>query len=607
MAVVNRYTNIEPARYNPMSLQELMMAPQYKRNQNDKLLEASSGLETEIAKIDPLDIHSDVAKQEQERLYNSINEQTDLLNKEGFNPNSKQNFLKLNKEYQTAISPTGPIGKINNAKKILDTNKKAHIDTAVKEGFTPEQALMNWKKHEQKYADEFKATGKVSPITELGNPEYVDYLDSATKIFKDAGFTERDLAGGLISQIITTDPKGQYVLNQGGGKITNNNIGQLQEAVAWLNNNINNPNSTMGQSIAYQGKTSNQVLSEIGNLAKVYIEDSQKNDYSRTITGFKSAKELGLNQEGNAKYITTDASNIKRFDSDLSTKLTEIIDNKVININRPTTNSVTPSNAAGFNAIGTTSTGFEQKKETASIENRLTDKQKKEYDDIYNILNTGDDAVMLISDKYDPAIVRKVNDYIQNTGNLLKQNAIIQDDFVKEYGTSTGATSKTRGEIDEYIKTNKSHLQYSYKGKEYSTFNELPDDVRAKFEKAKYVGYMSPKNFEGIHKESNKDLYVSPHVYDLYDEDNDTTEPLLVGRATGERNSPEFIADRDFNKIYQSKYRPKKEFYIPTIGVNVKYDNDSDMYILNDPKSGNKTSMDEISLQNWIYNYYGAK
>jgi len=288
MATPNRFANIQAARYNPMSLQELMMVPQYKRTQHDNLLEAGSALNMELMKVDSLDIHSDAVRKEQERLSNGIQSQVDLLSSEGFNPSSKQAFFDLNNQYSKAVSPTGTLGMANIAKKTLAANKKDHVDAAVKEGFSMDEALMNWQIHEKKYIDEYKATGEIKEISSLGNPKYVDYLDESMKLFKDAGFTERDLTGGAISQIITTDPRGQYILNKSGGKITRDNISQLEGAVEWLNNNIQNPNSEIGKSIAYQGKNPNQVLQEIGNLAEVYVEDSQKSDYSQTITGFKA-------------------------------------------------------------------------------------------------------------------------------------------------------------------------------------------------------------------------------------------------------------------------------------------------------------------------------
>lgn len=609
MPTINRYTDIQPARYNPMSLQELMLVPQYKRTQHDNLLEAGSALNEGLLQADPLDIHSDAVRAEQERIGNSIQSQVDLLAKEGFNPNSKQAFFDLNKQYNQAISPTGLLGKANIAKKTLLANKKAHIDAAVKEGFSMDEALMNWQKHEQKYIDEYKATGEIQEIGSLGNPKYVDYLDEATKIFKDAGFTERDLAGGMISQIVTTDPRGQYILNTGGGKITRNNIDQLQDAVDWLNNNISNPNSEIGKSIAYQGKDPNQVLQEIGNLANVYIEDSQKNDYSRTITGYKSAKELGLlGMEGNVAHTTTEASNVKRFDNTLSNALDDVINGKLIQVaTESNLNSVNPSNVGSFSAFGTTGNSAKFKSQAATIENSLTSSEKERYDNIYQTLLENDmSASAIIYDKYHPEVVKDVQEYLKkyNT-NILRQDTIIQGDIVKTYGESTGVNSKSVSDIDRYNKMNRANLKYSYDGKEYD-FNDLPENIRLQFDKAIYTGYMSPKNFIGADKQSNSDLYVSPHVYTIVDPDTGKTEELLVGRTSGERKSPEFQADRRFNLLYQKALsNPFKNIDASEFGVNIKYNPESRQhpYIITSKSTGQKEAMDETTLHNAIYQY----
>lgn len=603
MAAVNRYTNIEPARYNPMSLQELMLAPQYKRTQHDQLLQAGASLNEELLKADPLDIHADAVKGEQDRLGNSIQSQVDLLSKEGFNPNSKQAFFDLNKQYNQAVAPTGTIGKANTAKMTLAANKKAHIDAAVKEGFSMDEALMNWQEHEKKYIDEYKATGDIKPISSLGNPKYVDYLDEANKLFKDAGFTERDLAGGMVSQIITTDPRGQYVLNKSGGKITKNNIQQLTSAVEWLNSNVNNPNSEIGKSIRYQGKNPNQVLQEIGNLAEIHIEDSQKSDYSQTITGFKSAKELGVGLDGSTAFTAMEATNVKRFNDSLSSALSDIIDGKEVSVMiGNNTKSVNASNAAGFNTIGTTSGGGEFKKELANVENTLNAKQKAQYDNIYDVLMSNDNVATLLNDKYSPEVAQEIQNYVTKYSDVLRQDIIVQGDIVKTYGNSTGINSKSSKDIDTYNKTNRADLQYSYDGKEY-TFNELPEEVRLQYDKAIYQGTMSPKNFRGFGKESNSDLYVSPHVYTLVDPNTGETEKLLVGRPSHERVGVDWKADKIFNKAYQETITtPLKEIYYPEIGAIVKYnpDNKSTPFILKSPRTGKTTAVDDVTLQNAI-------
>jgi hypothetical protein len=608
MAVVNRFTQVQPSVYNPRSFQELMIAPQYMRKQHDILEEGLAGIEAKVGAVDPLDIHGADAQMEQKRLYDQITEQADILTKEGFSPSSKSGFLRTAKDYQQAISPTGKLGKINAAKQAFLANKKAHIEGAVKGGFSQEEALANWSKHATDYQKEFKATGNITPISQLGAPKYVDYLEEAKDLFSEAGFTEEDLAGGKISEFITTKD-GKYVLTQGGGAYEKTNLPALHRAVKWLNTNITNPNSEIYKSIAYQGKSPNNVINEIQGLAGVYADVTEKDDYTATISGWKTNKDLGINAPGSSSYTNSEATNIKRFDESLSGALGKIIGGETVNVAGDGIDvGIANRDIDPFDALATIGMGRAPTQEVAATyTNSLSKAQKKEYDDIVQILMDNDNPTVLIGSKDSPAVAAEVQNYLSNAGNLLKQNAIIQDDFVKMYGTSTGSTSKSRKEIDEFIRNNRADLRFSIEGEELG-WDELSDEQRIAFdESSSYQGYMSPKNFEGIHKEGDKELFVSPHVYNIYDPDTKKSQKVYVGRTTGERSSPEFRADRSFNKMYQAKYRPLKTFSIPELKMTYKWDNVGNAYIIKDSRDETKEAMGEEELQNWIYEFYGAK
>lgn len=250
MAVANRYSDIRPSQYNPMSLQDLMMVPQYKRAQHDSLLGASSQLETELAKVDPLAYHSEAAAQEQARIQEQIRSQVELLNKEGFNNNSKQNLFKINRDYQKSISPTGAIGKINNAKQVLEANRKAHIDQSIKAGNSYEDAVRNWQMHEQQYATEYQNTGQITQIGQLGAPEYIDYIKEASEVFKGLGYTSDDIANGALSQIVYDPEVGSYVETKGGSSSGfKTNKEHVSKALNILNLQLRDPNSKLRQSL----------------------------------------------------------------------------------------------------------------------------------------------------------------------------------------------------------------------------------------------------------------------------------------------------------------------------------------------------------------------
>lgn len=292
MARINRFTNITPANYNPMSLQELMLVPQYKRQQHDQLLEAASNIETGIAQADPLAIHNEAARKEQERLYSNIQNQVELLNSEGFNPSSKSAFLKLNKDYQQSISPTGLLGRINTAKKTLNQNKNEYIENATKLGYSPEQVLKNWNDFENKYIDRYTKSGGIEEIDKLFAPQYFDYIEEGRKLFKDAGITSTDISGG--GGKIVQDDNGSYVINTQNRSVNENNIKQLEAAVEFLNNRISNPNSDAYKSIIHQGKTPDMAIKELSGLSDVFTRNKTSNHSISNIDSFRPREQEAI-------------------------------------------------------------------------------------------------------------------------------------------------------------------------------------------------------------------------------------------------------------------------------------------------------------------------
>ena len=621
MAVVNRYTQTAPARYDARSLQEMMVAPQYKRQQHTAIEDGMAGVEAGVAKVQSLPFMKEEADLEKGRLYDEIVNQADILNQEGFNPAAKSRFMKLNRDYQQSMGPSGKLGQIQGAATTYTKERENHIKNAVKDGkWSESDAIRNWNKHAAQYEENFKKTGQVSPITGLGAPKYVDYLDEFKNLLLDAGYSEEDLAQGKFSEIVKTGSNGQYILTKGGGASSKSNLEGLKRAEQWMNSNLANQNSDVYRSLEYAGKTPESVMGEIQGLASVYLDTSVGNNYSETFSNYKSAKELGLNIPGNAMYTNMAATNVQRTDQELSDLLDPIINGDEIDVVTAIgSNPVTNSNAAMMNSLGTTGSNFETKKAIAAVENQLTGPQKEQYDEIYKIIYDESNANHLLYDKYHPQIAADVQEYVKNTGNMIKQNAVIQNDIVKYYGTSKGVNSKPKADIDSYNRTNAPDLMYGYDDgnglKEYK-YDDLPDAVRVKFRKSsQYQGYMSAMNFEGMNKEANKNLYVSPHVYNLYDDETGEAEKLFVGRSSGERAEPEFIADRTFNQMYWAKTRPRQKRVLEDLGIQYHYDDKTGQFVVEDLDAADNldvtegkrlAALDATTLHNMILTHYGV-
>jgi len=214
MGSVNRYTNIQAAKYTPRTLQELMMVPQYKREQHTGIEDQIAATETALAQMDPLDIHSERARMEQQKLYDQMTQQAETLGREGFTQTSKSDFGRLNKQYQQAISPTGDLGKMQIAKKAYEAEKAAGVKNMITAGYSPSDAEAKWKSHSKEYKDKFIVDGEVSNIGGLYAPNYKNAVTEFRAMAKELEVDTEDL-GDLTSNIVRSPDGSSYVLNEG--------------------------------------------------------------------------------------------------------------------------------------------------------------------------------------------------------------------------------------------------------------------------------------------------------------------------------------------------------------------------------------------------------
>lgn len=588
MATVNRYTNIEPAKYNPRSLQELMMVPVYKRQQHTATEEQLAAAETALAQVDPLALHSDRAKMEQQKLYDQITAQSEQLANKGFTSTSKSDVIRLNKNYQQAISPIGELGKIQTAKKTLELNKASYIANATKLGFPADTTAKNWEDEEAKYKAEFEATGKITNIQERYAPNYINATDKLQELFKEAGVYSNEL-GTLTSSIVTNDPNnpGQYILTQGAKEAHSSNIKQLQYAVDYINNQINNPNSEIGRSLKEQRKTTADALQEVEGLNKVFEKKSDSVQTSSEISGYKSPAELGINSPSTTPL---------RHEYDIDTSV-EIYSNAIIkkldNVlsGAPHITGGGPKMATsgtGLNMSGSIITGkYPTSTEPSSITNQLSAKERKEYDEIFTVLQQNNKNLKGVS-PYSKLGVKTIRDYFDKNKSIQRQDIIVTDEFVKMYGDrGVGADATTKTQIAELVKANPKSREYAIDGKVY-TYNQLPEEIQKNFNDITYSGYYSPKNFmtKKYGTLQDKKLFVSPLKMQYRHADGKLTT-LLVSRDATELNSPEYIADTEFNDTFvNTNSLIDKPYTIPL--PNGKPSNTQVMYLSDKVNQGDK-------------------
>jgi hypothetical protein len=146
---MNRYDVASVAKFNPLSYQEIMAAPLAMRQKHDASIAAAEAMRI---KADPLDVHLNRAVELKRQMDDEIAKNVDILNKEGYNPTTFQNIIKLNRQYQDMISPTGEIGQINAAKQVYAKNFNDYLEDAQKnKGWSRERALANWNNFSKQY------------------------------------------------------------------------------------------------------------------------------------------------------------------------------------------------------------------------------------------------------------------------------------------------------------------------------------------------------------------------------------------------------------------------------------------------------------------------
>ena len=284
MATVNRYTNVSVPRYTPRTLQELMLVPAYKRQNHDTINESIAGLETQLSQYDGLDIHSDALKAEQERLYSKMTQQADQLEKEGYNPSSKSNFLRFNKEYQQAVGPQGQIGRIGSAKKQFEIDKENLIKNGTAMGYGPDQIQAKIDQKYQEYTNKFKETGKVVNFEAPMPPAYENLQDDIVKIGSVMGseaMTKMKASGYKIG----TDPTtGLFVITTADGSVVEaSNDVNIKNAIEYLNKKWIDEGGTGTASSEWQNLTKEgikeQINSGLGLQRDYKYIDDRKSSY----------------------------------------------------------------------------------------------------------------------------------------------------------------------------------------------------------------------------------------------------------------------------------------------------------------------------------------
>ena len=532
---VNRYTNIEPAKYNPRSLQELMMVPAYKRQQHDALDVSSADLEQKIGELQSLKTDNPIVQAEQQKLKEKLTNQSDVLATKGFTSTSKSDFQKLNSDYQRFMSSTGIGGKASSNYAAYVANEKDLKDLYQNGKISKEKYQLGL----QSASDKYSQAGGVASNTTY-NP-FVASLDQ-----------DIDSRARQIALDIQKNPKvlEQFGLEKRGNRYYDVKTEQEYTPEGAINYGIQ---AILGSDTSVRSdlqqreqlgllgdKTAGEYLKGVGDI---YESLYSVNNIKTTKSGYYDPLEIHrakkkIDDEYKEKTIPFEKYsllNIELFNKADIDKLNSVI-NGVETIN---TDKYTSRGDASFlSAIYDVITGKADKSPITIDDIDSTLKNKMET--IFNGLKL-EDPTLEGKDLKDPFVLKQIVKFMESTPQIQIQPKInkipIAEGVQKAKNLVLDAKSK-----EFYDPETNETLTY----KDMVKKNYLSGDVTSDQAKTFYRGEMqSDHSYTTIMLDSDKAAnYAIPEVYII------NGKEFLVPNMSSELNSPYYIKELRFNKEF---------------------------------------------------------
>ena len=591
---MNRYSQVSPSEFQPLSLQEVMMTPLMQRQKHDQLIAQQEMLRQGLAKVDPLDVHMNEALNVKSGMENKLASQAELLSREGINPNTQGDFLALNREYQNLMSPTGRLGQINAAKQIYNQNFKDYLEDAQKtKGWSRERALANWNKFSNQYTgfDE----DKISNIGQLGAPKKVEVMD----VLKDVkGLLGEQVVGEMKASGYSFQPSpdgGMVMVDRSGRRIETSNKPNLQHAQNLINQKL--VGKEWQDSIKFEG-------------------ENTPNIYNQLTSGINSMLSTGVvdNRGENAQYI---APRENKNGDENGSEIPDSIPEKVITMNDNETLLKSLTSSAPINPSKETFVPLSVQSTPGykTTPQKLTKEQIKEspeYIDLATKIKNQSPSLRGLKTN-DEKVVNATIDYLKKHRNTQTINRII-----------TPSTSKdTRGysadEIAKYTKTKQDAMETAIRNG-MKVYDENGDEI--KNPKSKSIIYNGEYTFNSVTpiKSTNPKTRFSPISATMIDKDGNEQKVYVAQNPDREKDplfKAQYTAFQTLDKA--NKYRGLKQplkntFTEENLGlrdVNVTYNDDGSVVL--EGKHYNGKNWEEMPKQiygndsdfvNYIHNLY---
>lgn len=605
MPAINRYTNLTPSAYNPMSLNEIIMVPQLKRMQHNQADQNLIDIESQLAKVDPLDVHLNEANALRSNINNQVRQQAERLATEGFNNNTLSGVRRTNRELADLMAPTGKLGQINAAKPAYYAERKAYLDNAEKQGISPEAAIMNWNDFSKRYSG-YKPDGSISNITSLGAPNKQNLQDDIKYYHSILGSKETGAAANGYN--IVERPDGSLIFQDRRGNLTTKtNVPQLDDALAGINAKWLTPQGEGARWAQHNRLDPNNIRNQINSAFRSMIETS-KVDTRSWENQYVAPREGDDGDESSYVPAVTEPAVMYDMGNDsFIDKISGIGESKKQN------SAITSAISLGSaNRFGIAPDPIGDNTKRASTIDDLNPDEKQRYLDLYKGLKANGTipANIGLNSKEASSII---NNYLKQHSNLSYSNKILKPDALPNdiqaaLGIETKDANKRNQHIGQEIKAGRIKL-YDKSGKRV----DLDDIEKPEFD---YIGFVSPDNMLDKFETGNKDASVIPQVIQITDKDGKTIE-VYGTRDSNDMRKPSYKAAKTIKEVtYRAKSAPSLPITYTSTDLKQRgissvtniYDPSTDTYSIQfKTEKGNTYSQEGVSseaLQNLIYNYF---
>ncbi len=560
---MNRYTNLTPAQFNPLSVQEIMMVPLGKQKMHEQQEAAME--ELGIFDINTLQKDRDEANQYISDFRNRIHDVGDELLSQGYNPSLAKKVRQMARDRDAWLSNDGFGGQANNAFNAYQANAKAIMDNkdmnATEQGLAIQHALNRYTGARDGYnpfygADTVNVQERAEAIAKQMTPQTIKRLAF------EQGWTQMPDGTWRNGEVTTTKLPADVI-----AKTVLNTLGSDNEVMQYVNNL-----ETIGG--LNPGAGTNFLINAAMNAGSLYA----RNDYEETQDmkfppGYNSGSEIDPQTGLSYNTIAPPVYEPNVYEDSTLAKIASG-ETKPQKGNKVATGAllgvVPPSDRAKKDAADYNAKIAAEANTPYSVED-FTPEETTKYTRIaegmrYNGSLVDADGNLLDADLSNPDVIAKVAEHQEKYQNY-RNDVVIVDDVTGGVGNySTGRISKDANAVLNNAKVKKynAHFMNPETGEVYN-WNDMVENFNATDIKL-VQGYADVDNNLPYLLENQKDFgdrkseFASPQVVVIQTEDGDLAN-IYMTRDQGEMNTPRYQADIKLNDFFgKAKSLPEIPF-----------------------------------------------